>query len=185
MLDDRKLSARALFDNSSHRQTQLSVQVQTDKTLCYTLPFHVYVRLWVHASHKKVWATPDDLQCILYRTQLTTFDQSAFHCGLRSMTQKADLFLMKAGRLLSRNMSVKWLCDWFYKLHHSHVCFLSNMLLFYVQISFFKDCGEDDVCTTDLVLSARMDISGTRYQHIYFKFSTLSLIFVSIIMFSP
>lgn len=38
------------------------------------------------------------------------------------------------------------------------------MLLFYVQISFFKDCGEDDVCTTDLVLSARMDISGTRQK---------------------
>lgn len=30
------------------------------------------------------------------------------------------------------------------------------------QIPFFKDCGEDDVCTTDLVLQAHMDISGTR-----------------------
>uniref|UniRef100_A0A672YD98 Integrin, alpha 10 n=1 Tax=Sphaeramia orbicularis TaxID=375764 RepID=A0A672YD98_9TELE len=42
MLDDRKSSARALFDDSSHRQTQLAVRVQTQKTLCYNLPFHVY-----------------------------------------------------------------------------------------------------------------------------------------------
>uniref|UniRef100_A0A672LN41 Integrin subunit alpha 10 n=1 Tax=Sinocyclocheilus grahami TaxID=75366 RepID=A0A672LN41_SINGR len=31
-------------------------------------------------------------------------------------------------------------------------------------IPFFKDCGEDDVCVTDLVLQAHMDISGTRQQ---------------------
>uniref|UniRef100_A0A8C4EV71 Integrin, alpha 10 n=1 Tax=Dicentrarchus labrax TaxID=13489 RepID=A0A8C4EV71_DICLA len=42
MLDDRKLSARALFDDSSHRQTQLAVRVHTGQTLCYKLPFHVY-----------------------------------------------------------------------------------------------------------------------------------------------
>lgn len=36
-------------------------------------------------------------------------------------------------------------------------------LLVRLQIQFFKDCGEDDVCTTDLVLQAHMDISGTRY----------------------
>uniref|UniRef100_A0A8C2GHH9 Integrin, alpha 10 n=1 Tax=Cyprinus carpio TaxID=7962 RepID=A0A8C2GHH9_CYPCA len=30
-----------------------------------------------------------------------------------------------------------------------------------VSIPFFKDCGEDDVCVTDLVLQAHMDISGT------------------------
>uniref|UniRef100_A0AAY4AK59 VWFA domain-containing protein n=1 Tax=Denticeps clupeoides TaxID=299321 RepID=A0AAY4AK59_9TELE len=29
-------------------------------------------------------------------------------------------------------------------------------------IPFFKDCGEDDICVTDLVLQAQMDISGTR-----------------------
>ncbi|XP_058876337.1 integrin alpha-10 [Acipenser ruthenus] len=29
-------------------------------------------------------------------------------------------------------------------------------------IPFFKDCGEDDVCVTDLVLHAHMGISGTR-----------------------
>uniref|UniRef100_A0A8C4EWI0 Integrin, alpha 10 n=1 Tax=Dicentrarchus labrax TaxID=13489 RepID=A0A8C4EWI0_DICLA len=37
-----KLSARALFDDSSHRQTQLAVRVHTGQTLCYKLPFHVY-----------------------------------------------------------------------------------------------------------------------------------------------
>lgn len=31
------------------------------------------------------------------------------------------------------------------------------------QIPFFKDCGEDDECVTDLVLSATMDIVGSRY----------------------
>lgn len=43
MLDDRKLSARALFDDSSHRQTQLAVRVHTGQTVCHKLPFHVYV----------------------------------------------------------------------------------------------------------------------------------------------
>uniref|UniRef100_A0A8C7YQ79 Integrin, alpha 10 n=1 Tax=Oryzias sinensis TaxID=183150 RepID=A0A8C7YQ79_9TELE len=38
------------------------------------------------------------------------------------------------------------------------------------QIPFFKDCGEDDVCTTDLVLNARMDISGTRGRSIQSEF---------------
>ncbi|KAL7369841.1 hypothetical protein ABVT39_010089 [Epinephelus coioides] len=28
-------------------------------------------------------------------------------------------------------------------------------------IPFFKDCDEDNVCTTDLVLQVHMDISGT------------------------
>uniref|UniRef100_A0AAY4C6Y6 VWFA domain-containing protein n=1 Tax=Denticeps clupeoides TaxID=299321 RepID=A0AAY4C6Y6_9TELE len=31
-------------------------------------------------------------------------------------------------------------------------------------IPFFKDCGEDDICVTDLVLQAHMDISGTRQK---------------------
>ena len=31
------------------------------------------------------------------------------------------------------------------------------------QIPFFKDCGEDDECVTDLVLRATMDIVGSRY----------------------
>lgn len=44
-LDDRKLSARALFDDSSHRQTQLAVRVHTGRTVCYRMPFHVYVSL--------------------------------------------------------------------------------------------------------------------------------------------
>ncbi|XP_051575990.1 integrin alpha-10-like isoform X3 [Myxocyprinus asiaticus] len=31
-------------------------------------------------------------------------------------------------------------------------------------ITFFKDCGEDDVCVTDLNLQAHLDIHGTRQQ---------------------
>nr|XP_015224286.1 PREDICTED: integrin alpha-10 [Lepisosteus oculatus] len=31
-------------------------------------------------------------------------------------------------------------------------------------IPFFKDCGEDDVCVTDLVLHAHMDVSGSRQE---------------------
>ncbi|XP_070622777.1 integrin alpha-10 [Erythrolamprus reginae] len=37
-------------------------------------------------------------------------------------------------------------------------------------IPFFKDCGEDDVCVTDLVLQAEMDISGSRQKpHVIHK----------------
>lgn len=43
MLDDRKISARALFDYNSQRQTLMGVSVRVGQTMCYTLPFHVFV----------------------------------------------------------------------------------------------------------------------------------------------
>uniref|UniRef100_A0A3P8UN12 Integrin subunit alpha 10 n=1 Tax=Cynoglossus semilaevis TaxID=244447 RepID=A0A3P8UN12_CYNSE len=99
MLDDRKLSARALFDDSSHRQTQRAVHVHTGQTLCYNLPFHVYVR---HT-----------------------------HTHTHTHTQ----------------------------MNHRDTCAALDH-----PIPFFKDCGEDDVCTTDLLLQAHMDISGTKHK---------------------
>ena len=51
MLDDRKLSARALFDDNSQRQTQMVVGIQMGHMLCYSLPFHVYVSAAVHTQH--------------------------------------------------------------------------------------------------------------------------------------
>eukprot|EP00064_Thunnus_orientalis_P005509 superscaffoldBa00000541_g5523 len=110
MLDDRKLSARALFDDSSHRQTQLAVQVHTGQTLCYKLPFHVY-------------DTADYIRPISFSLRFKINDT-------------------ESGPVLDEGWptTVK------------------------KYISFFKDCGEDDVCTTDLVLQAHMDISGTRQK---------------------
>ncbi|KAK7878844.1 hypothetical protein WMY93_030870 [Mugilogobius chulae] len=110
MLDDRKLSARALFDDSSNRQTQRSVRVQTEETRCYTLPFHVY-------------DTADYIRPI-------------------SFTLRFKINDTESGPVLDEGWPTML------KKH----------------IPFFKDCGEDDVCTTDLVLSARMDISGTRQK---------------------
>ncbi|KAM7383419.1 hypothetical protein PAMP_003075 [Pampus punctatissimus] len=110
MLDDRKLSARALFDDSSHRQTQLAVRVHIGQTLCYKLPFHVY-------------DTADYIRPISF--------------SLRFKINNTE-----SGPVLDEGWptTVK------------------------KYISFFKDCGEDDVCTTDLVLQAHMDISGTRQK---------------------
>uniref|UniRef100_A0A8D3CW20 Integrin subunit alpha 10 n=1 Tax=Scophthalmus maximus TaxID=52904 RepID=A0A8D3CW20_SCOMX len=110
MLDDRKLSARALFDDSSHRQTQLAVRVHTGQTLCYNLPFHVY-------------DTADYIRPISF--------------SLRFKINNTD-----SGPVLDEG--------WPTTVKKS--------------IAFFKDCGEDDVCTTDLVLQAHMDISGTRQK---------------------
>uniref|UniRef100_A0A671WJP7 Integrin subunit alpha 10 n=1 Tax=Sparus aurata TaxID=8175 RepID=A0A671WJP7_SPAAU len=110
MLDDRKLSARALFDDSSHRQTQLAVQVHTGKTLCYNLPFHVY-------------DTADYIRPISFSLRFKINDT-------------------ESGPVLDEG--------WPTTVKKS--------------IQFFKDCGEDDVCTTDLVLQAHMDISGTRQK---------------------
>uniref|UniRef100_A0A8C7CBD4 Integrin subunit alpha 10 n=1 Tax=Oncorhynchus kisutch TaxID=8019 RepID=A0A8C7CBD4_ONCKI len=42
MLDERKLTARALFDDSNQRQTQLGVRVHTGQTVCHNLPIHVF-----------------------------------------------------------------------------------------------------------------------------------------------
>uniref|UniRef100_A0A8C7YRP6 Integrin, alpha 10 n=1 Tax=Oryzias sinensis TaxID=183150 RepID=A0A8C7YRP6_9TELE len=111
-LDDRKLSARALFDDSSHRQTQILVQAQIGKTLCYRLPFHVF-------------DTADYIRPI-------------------SFSLRFKINNTKTGPVLDEG----W----------------QNTINKSVSIPFFKDCGEDDVCTTDLVLNARMDISGTRQK---------------------
>ncbi|XP_038140267.1 integrin alpha-10 [Cyprinodon tularosa] len=110
MLDDRKFSARALFDESSHRQTQLSLRVQTRKTRCYKLPFHVY-------------DTADYIRPISFFLKFKINDTAT-------------------GPVLDKDSP-------------------RNVTKF---IPFFKDCGEDDVCTTDLVLQAHMDISGTRQK---------------------
>ncbi|XP_046870437.1 integrin alpha-10 [Hypomesus transpacificus] len=108
MLDDRKLSARALFDDSSQRQTQLGVIVYTGRSVCYTLPFHVY-------------DTADYIRPISF--------------SLRFKINNTE-----SGPVLDEG--------WPTTVKKS--------------IPFFKDCGEDDVCVTDLVLQAHMDISGTR-----------------------
>ncbi|KAF5904486.1 integrin alpha-10, partial [Clarias magur] len=42
MLDDRKLSARALFDTNSQRQILTGVRAEIGKSVCHTLPFHVF-----------------------------------------------------------------------------------------------------------------------------------------------
>ncbi|XP_072316892.1 integrin alpha-10 [Eucyclogobius newberryi] len=110
MLDDRKLSARALFDDSLNRQTQRSVRVQTEEKRCYTLPFHVY-------------DTADYIRPISFTLRFKINDTDS-------------------GPVLDEGWPTTL------KKH----------------IAFFKDCGEDDVCTTDLVLDARMDIAGTRQK---------------------
>ncbi|XP_035990284.1 integrin alpha-10 [Fundulus heteroclitus] len=110
MLDDRKFSVRALFDESSHRQTQRSLQVQTRNTVCYKLPFHVY-------------DTADYIRPISFSLQYKINDT-------------------EAGPVLDEG--------WPSKVTK--------------YIPFFKDCGEDDVCTADLVLKAHMDITGTRQK---------------------
>lgn len=110
MLDDRKLSARALLDDSSHRQTQMTLRVHTGQTLCYKLPFHVY-------------DTADYIRPISFSLRFKINDT-------------------ESGPVLDEGWP-------------------TTVKKF---IPFFKDCGEDDVCTTDLVLQANMDISGTRQK---------------------
>uniref|UniRef100_A0A672Y879 Integrin, alpha 10 n=1 Tax=Sphaeramia orbicularis TaxID=375764 RepID=A0A672Y879_9TELE len=122
MLDDRKSSARALFDDSSHRQTQLAVRVQTQKTLCYNLPFHVY-------------DTADYIRPISFSLRFKINDT-------------------ESGPVLDEG----W----------------PTTLKKY--IPFFKDCGEDDVCTTDLVLNNCTN-SG-KITHIYLLVKILCFVFM-------
>uniref|UniRef100_A0A672G3V3 Integrin, alpha 10 n=1 Tax=Salarias fasciatus TaxID=181472 RepID=A0A672G3V3_SALFA len=130
MLDDRKLSARALFDDSSHRQTQLTLPVQTGKTRCYNLPFHVY-------------DTADYIRPISF--------------SLRFKINNTE-----SGPVLDEG--------WPTTVKKS--------------IPFFKDCGEDDVCTTDLVLQAHMDVSGTRYKPSDLFFNPLHVVGCSVLLSS-
>ncbi|XP_042163743.1 integrin alpha-10-like [Oncorhynchus tshawytscha] len=110
MLDERKLTARALFDDSNQRQTQLGVRVHTGQTVCHNLPFHVF-------------DTADYIRPISFSLRFKINDT-------------------ESGPVLDEGWPTT----------------------FKRSIAFFKDCGEDDVCVTDLVLQAHMDISGTRQQ---------------------
>uniref|UniRef100_A0A674D1B9 Integrin subunit alpha 10 n=1 Tax=Salmo trutta TaxID=8032 RepID=A0A674D1B9_SALTR len=112
MLDERKLTARALFDDSNQRQTQLGVRVHTGENVCHNLPFHVF-------------DTADYIRPISFSLRFKINDT-------------------ESGPVLDEG--------WPTTFKRS------------VSITFFKDCGEDDVCVTDLVLQAHMDISGTRQQ---------------------
>ncbi|KAJ0065992.1 hypothetical protein NL108_001213, partial [Boleophthalmus pectinirostris] len=135
MLDDRKLSARALFDDSSNRQTQRSVRVQTGEERCYKLPFHVY-------------DTADYIRPISFTLRFKINDTESgpvLDEGWPTTLKKH----VRENDKLFENIFVK--------------NFVPTLLVF-VQIPFFKDCGEDDVCTTDLVLNAKMDISGTKQK---------------------
>uniref|UniRef100_A0A4W4FSA9 VWFA domain-containing protein n=1 Tax=Electrophorus electricus TaxID=8005 RepID=A0A4W4FSA9_ELEEL len=110
MLDDRKLSARALFDSNSQRQTLTGVRVRVGDPFCHTLPFHVvdtadYIRPISFSLHFKINDTESG----------PVLDE-----GWPTTVKK--------------------------------------------YIPFYKDCGEDDVCVTDLVLQAHMDLSGSRQQ---------------------
>uniref|UniRef100_A0AAZ3RNC8 VWFA domain-containing protein n=1 Tax=Oncorhynchus tshawytscha TaxID=74940 RepID=A0AAZ3RNC8_ONCTS len=98
MLDERKLTARALFDDSNQRQTQLGVRVHTGQTVCHNLPFHVF-------------DTADYIRPISFslRFKINDTESGPYYSGTS----------------------------------------ISNT---------------DDVCVTDLVLQAHMDISGTRQQ---------------------
>ncbi|XP_035285684.1 integrin alpha-10 [Anguilla anguilla] len=110
MLDDRKLSARALFDNNSQRQTLVGARVRVGELVCLTLPFHVF-------------DTADYIRPIGFSLRFKINDT-------------------ESGPVLDEGWP-------------------TTLKKF---IPFFKDCGEDDVCVTDLVLQASMDISGTRQQ---------------------
>uniref|UniRef100_A0A8C7CER3 Integrin subunit alpha 10 n=1 Tax=Oncorhynchus kisutch TaxID=8019 RepID=A0A8C7CER3_ONCKI len=98
MLDERKLTARALFDDSNQRQTQLGVRVHTGQTVCHNLPIHVF-------------DTADYIRPISFslRFKINDTESGPYYSGTS----------------------------------------ISNT---------------DDVCVTDLVLQAHMDISGTRQQ---------------------
>ncbi|XP_036394819.1 integrin alpha-10 [Megalops cyprinoides] len=108
MLDDRKLSARALFDNNSQRQTLVGARVRVGELVCLALPFHVF-------------DTADYIRPIGFSLRFKINDT-------------------ESGPVLDEGWP-------------------TTIKKF---IPFFKDCGEDDVCVTDLVLQARMDVSGTR-----------------------
>uniref|UniRef100_A0A8C9V831 Integrin subunit alpha 10 n=1 Tax=Scleropages formosus TaxID=113540 RepID=A0A8C9V831_SCLFO len=109
-LDDRKLSARALFDNNSQRQTVIGVEARVGASVCLTLPFHVF-------------DTADYIRPIGFTLRFKINDTETAPVLDEGWPTPVKKF-----------------------------------------IPFFKDCGEDDVCVTDLVLQAHMDISGTKQE---------------------
>ncbi|XP_062848580.1 integrin alpha-10 [Trichomycterus rosablanca] len=110
VLDDRKLSARALFDANSQRQNVILVRVRVGESVCHVLPFYVF-------------DTADYIRPISFSLNFKINDT-------------------ESGPVLDEGWP-------------------TTLKQF---ISFYKDCGEDDVCVTDLNLQAHMDISGTRQQ---------------------
>uniref|UniRef100_A0A8C8RJX2 Integrin subunit alpha 10 n=1 Tax=Pelusios castaneus TaxID=367368 RepID=A0A8C8RJX2_9SAUR len=109
-LDNKMLSTRAVFDDTSQKLVQKWLQASVGKAACQPLPFHVI-------------DTTDYLRPV-------------------SVTVKFALSDSEPGPVLDERSSttVKKL------------------------IPFFKDCGEDNECVTDLVLQASMDIAGSRQK---------------------
>ncbi|XP_069508862.1 integrin alpha-10 [Ambystoma mexicanum] len=107
-LDDRKFSARAVFDKASQKVLQKRIQVSVNKVTCQSLDFHVT-------------DTADYLRpiSILARFSVSESDSSPV------LDERCPSFVKR-------------------------------------QVPFFKDCGEDEECVTDLALQAAMDITGTR-----------------------
>ncbi|XP_029436075.1 integrin alpha-10 [Rhinatrema bivittatum] len=107
-LDDRKLSARAMFDENSQKLLQKQSRVHVGDTTCHALAFHVT-------------DTSDYLRPV-------------------GITVRFALAESDSGPVLDERCSTM----------------VRRM------VPFFKDCGSDNVCITDLVLQARMAIAGTR-----------------------
>lgn len=167
-LDDRKLSSRGLFDDTSHRQTQLPLRVHTGGTVCHQLPFHVYVRISTSESYKFFL-----LLLFFNGSQLTLagslLQDTADYIRPISFSLRYKINDTDSGPVLDEGWPTTVKRSVRITVLHCVVACINeivDMLCGFdlsLQIQFFKDCGEDDVCTTDLVLQARMDISGTRY----------------------
>ncbi|NXA57266.1 ITA10 protein, partial [Nothocercus julius] len=131
-LEERALGARAAFDSSSRRLLQKRLELSLGRQSCVRIPFHVL-------------DTSDYLRPLPITVTLE-LDEAAPGPVLDEESPTAIRRLVGAGtergwgRARSRVPSGR----------------LSS------QIPFFKECGEDDECVTDLVLRASMDIAGSR-----------------------
>lgn len=123
MLDDRKLSARALFDANSQRQILTGVRVEVGQSVCHTLPFHVFVSPHNTDTDRQIdwlFLLPYSFcisVCLINRTQQTTSDQSVSPLTSKSMTQIVVQCSMKAGQPHLSNLWVQCV----YSLYSSYI----------------------------------------------------------------
>ncbi|XP_014815078.1 PREDICTED: integrin alpha-10 [Calidris pugnax] len=138
-LEEKTPGARAAFDSGARRLLQRRLELSLGRQSCLRFPFHVL-------------DTTDYLRPLSFTVRLAMAESTGPVLDEASPTTIRKLVGAGGGGGIQDHPP----------LSPSVVLPALGSHPGSFQIPFFKDCGEDDECVTDLVLKATMDIAGSR-----------------------
>ncbi|NXL03860.1 ITA10 protein, partial [Mesembrinibis cayennensis] len=133
-LEERTPGARAAFDSGARRLLQRRLELSLGRQSCVRFPFHVL-------------DTTDYLRPLSFTVRLAMAESTGPVLDETSPTTIRKLVGAGGGGRIQDHPGAPG----------------TGITPSSFQIPFFKDCGEDNECVTDLVLRATMDIGGSRY----------------------